>query len=88
MTRRCADCLAEYDDARQFTICPHEAFLSEDEAAQKDAALALLGRRVFFAHRPEGIPAARVTTVTGGMVCLEGWAGEFAPHLFVVAEES
>jgi hypothetical protein len=94
MNVRCPDCHIEYDDARCFTICPHEAFLSVDAAAQKDAALALLGKRVYFAHlapgeaKVRGMKPARVTTVTGdGMVCIEEWPGAFAPHLFVVAEE-
>ena len=63
--------------------------MSEDQAAQKDAALAILGKRVYFAHRPAGVPPARVTTVTrDGMVELEGWSGLFSPHSFIIAEDS
>ncbi len=69
------------------TVCPHEEFLTVDEAAQKAVALRLLGRKVVFAHRPEGVEPARVTTVHwDGMIELEGWSGEFAPHVFLLAD--
>ena len=87
MERRCRVCTAQYDDARCTTICPHEPFLTLDQAAQKDLAMKLLGKDVLFAHRPAGMLAARVVAVVwDGMVELDGWTGQFAPHLFVVAD--
>jgi hypothetical protein len=48
-------------------------------------AAALVGKRVRFAHTPDR--EEFYTVVTGarnGMVELDGWVGEFAPHLFAV----
>jgi hypothetical protein len=57
------------------------------DLAQKDAGLALLGKYVRFAHRQFDGPR-RVTGVGwNGMVMLDGMSGEFAPHLFIVAED-
>jgi hypothetical protein len=43
----------------------------------------LLGRRVWFHHEPEIEPGHLVTRITDeGLVELEGWSGQFAPHLF------
>jgi hypothetical protein len=54
---------------------------------QEIRACELLGRKVLFAHRPAGVPPALVTTVHwDGMIELECWAGEFAPHLFILAD--
>lgn len=87
MNAYCIKCSTEYDDARCTTICPHEAFLTVGEATQKDLAISLLGRRVYFAHRPAGVAAVRVSAVRwDGMVELEGWSGEFAPHCFVLVD--
>jgi hypothetical protein len=87
MTGSCTACNREYDDARMSTLCPHEEFLTVEQAAQKDTAIRLIGRRVLFAHKPEGVPPALVTTVHwDGMVELEGWSGQFAPHIFVLAD--
>lgn len=61
--------------------------MRQPEAADMELALELLGRRVVFAHQPEGVAPALVTCVTPeAMVELEGWVGEFAPHLFVPAD--
>jgi hypothetical protein len=83
----CAGCGRNYDDARMSTICPHPEFLTVEQATQKDLAVRLIGRHVLFAHKPEGVPPALVTTVHwDGMIELEGWSGQFAPHAFVLAD--
>lgn len=85
MERTCDDCGVRYDDARMTTICPHEPFLSEFEAAQKDCAMQLLlGKAVRFHHQWKTGPDHRVQSVNHvGMVTLDDMVGEFAPHLFV-----
>jgi len=51
---------------------------------KRAAALALIGKMVRFAHQPDRlVNYYRVTAVVGDMVELDGWAGQFAPHLFV-----
>lgn len=53
---------------------------------RKKLALGLLGKAVCFAHQPDG-PAHRILAVGwNGMITLDDMAGEFAPHLFVVAK--
>ena len=87
----CGDCGARYDDAVCWTICPHEQFISDEVAAQKDLAYSLLGKSVIFAHEvsdaarnnPFRVIAMR-SSVTSTMVELEGMVGQFAPHLFTV----
>ena len=60
---------------------------ARDLVAQRDLGANLVGKYVYFAHRPAGVEAARVLRVTvDGLVELEGWAGGFAPHLFVLAD--
>ena len=86
MERTCEECAAVYDDARCTTICPHEPFLSEFDAAMKDCATTLLGKKVRFHHQWETGPDHTVQSVGfTGMVTLVDMAGEFAPHLFVVS---
>ena len=88
MNRICDVCHKEYDDAERFTFCPHERFMSKAEAAQKDKGIALIGHNVRFAHT-EGPPYYRVQSCgRTGMVTLDGFVGEFAPHLFVIEETS
>lgn len=88
MTNLCLNCNKDYDDARCSTICPHSEFLTVEEAKQKDLAFTLLGKRVYFAHRPAGVEPVRVQAVSrDGMIEIAGFVGEFAPHLFVLAEE-
>ncbi len=54
-------------------------------ADQVTAGMDLLGRDVRFAHEPDG-PVHRVLAVgSNGMVTLYNMAGEFAPHLFIMA---
>lgn len=58
------------------------------KATDRQRARALLGKRVLFAHRPAGVPPARVVACdSDGLVELEGWSGLFAASCFVVAEE-
>lgn len=81
----CAECGRNYDDARRLTYCPHEPFLSEFEAAQKDCAMSLFDKPVRFHHQWKTGPDHRVQSVGfTGMVTLVDMVGEFAPHLFVV----
>jgi hypothetical protein len=87
MTRNCERCAAAYDDVRRSTICPHEELLPPELMEQKIRACELIGRKVLFAHLPAGAPPALVTTVHwNGMIELEGWTGQFAPHLFLLAD--
>ncbi len=54
---------------------------------QQAAARELVGKRVKFNHKraqPESYLVTRATE--DGLVELEGWAGAFAPHLFVTTE--
>lgn len=81
----CADCKRPYDDAVRWTFCPHERFLTQLQAEQKDLAITLLGKRVRFLHEPQG-ESYRVTRVgMDGLVSLEGLIGYFSPRLFVLA---
>lgn len=52
------------------------------------AALALVGKRVRFAHQPDAPGHYQVVrrATAAGRVELDGWSGEFAAHLFVVVE--
>jgi hypothetical protein len=75
MVTTCPTCATTYDDAVCFTTCPHDRFLSDEDARRKDRAIQLLGKVVL-------LPAAvgRVTSVTAvGFVRLEGIEGEFDP---------
>lgn len=83
----CTSCGLSYDDADRNTICPHPLIMPAGDLAQKKAGLALIGRAVCFAHQPDG-PAHQVQAIGwNGMVTLRDMAGEFAPHLFVLATE-
>ena len=53
MITTCPDCKASYDDARLSTICPHDPFLTVQQAEQKDLSCSLIGKRVRFAHQSE-----------------------------------
>lgn len=87
MQHTCAACGETYDDARCSTLCPHRAFLTEEQARQKDTAIALLGRLVHFNHQPGG-PYYRVTSVGwDGAVTLHRLTGEFHPDLFTIKPE-
>jgi hypothetical protein len=83
----CKDCGERFDDAERLTFCPHDRFMSAPDLEQKKAGIALIGKRVCFAHQPNG-PAHSIQSVGwNGMVTLTDMAGEFAPHLFLVAKE-
>jgi hypothetical protein len=85
MLVKCNDCGTDYDDAERLTFCPHARNLLAADMEQKKAALALLGKQVYFAHQPKG-PVHRVSTIRwNGMVTLADMVGEFAPHIFVPA---
>jgi hypothetical protein len=51
-------------------------------------AEALVGKYVRFAHLPKSkaTPIRVIRATDKGMIVLERWAGEFAPHLFVVVD--
>jgi len=85
MNVKCKTCGTRYDDADRSTLCPHLLIMSAEDREQKKVALSLLGKDVYFAHRPEEI--YRVQAVSyNGMVSISGMVGEFAPHLFKVKE--
>ena len=85
MFRRCDDCGTDYDDAERVTFCPHNPIMPAADMAQKKLGLALIGKRVCFAHQPNG-PSHRIQSVGwNGMVTLDDMTGEFAPHIFVLA---
>ena len=51
----------------------------------RKAAAALVGKRVRFAHTPDSEEFYYLVKMAhDGMVELEDWTGNFAPHLFVV----
>lgn len=88
MDINCPKRAATFDDAERTTICPHPLIMPADDLARKKVALDLIGKDLHFAHEPDG-PVRRVMAVgRNGMVTLHGMAGEFAPHLFVLAKES
>ncbi len=84
MITYCVKCDINYDDAKATTICPHERFISDEIAAQKDLAFSLLDKDLYFAHMREGVPFRIQSIGHDGMVELRGMVGQFAPHLFVV----
>jgi hypothetical protein len=83
----CADCGATYLDEDRLTYCPHEPIMAADDLEQKKTALALLEHDICFLHQPDG-PTHRVQSVGwNGMVTLNDMVGEFAPHLFAIAQD-
>lgn len=82
MIRHCEECPAAYDDARCSTICPHDPFLTIEQAEQKDLACSLIGKRVRFNHQSE---TETHVILWDGMVELDDLPGQFAPHLFTAA---
>jgi len=90
MTVTCRQCGKSYDDTRHWTLCPHNEFITVEDAKQKDLAFKLLGKRVRFLGAAPDAPLAEglVTSINGvGMVTLDVLPGEFAPHLFEVVEK-
>ena len=51
-------------------------------------AEALVGKYVRFFHlaKSQATPIRVACATDKGMIVLEGWVGEFAPHLFVVVD--
>lgn len=86
MDLRCEHCGTIYDDAERLTYCPHENIMAAADMERKKAALALIGRRVCFAHEPQGPSHGVAAIAWDGMITLDDMVGEFAPHLFVVAQ--
>lgn len=87
MLRECEECHARYDDARRWTICPHDSFISDESAKRKDIAFSLIGKDIFWIHLPDGNPERVQSIDANGMVTLKGWAGAFSPTLFLTKEE-
>ena len=82
MQRTCSACRASYDDAVCWTFCPHDRFISDEHAARKDLAHSLMGKPLLF----DGV-RTRVNYVCGdGMVEIDGFTGQFAPHLFMIVD--
>jgi hypothetical protein len=82
MLTMCLQCSKRYDDAMCWTICPHDAFITDQQVTAKDLATSLLLEPVTFNHQPDG-PVYRITAIDrDGMVTLDNLAGLFAPHLF------
>jgi hypothetical protein len=86
MKRKCRKCGAQYDDAEQWTICPHVRLKSPEQQAQWEVGRKLLGHRIRFGHLPEGSGYQCIALTFEGMVCIDGLPGQFAPHLFVIDE--
>ena len=86
MRVNCPDCNLSYDDADRSTTCPHDLIMPIVDLMQKKAALALCDHDVRFAHQPNG-PVHRVQSINwNGMVTLHDMVGQFAPHLFIIAD--
>lgn len=87
MKMECADCNQVVDDERQSTLCPHEFFRTDEQEQQWKAAHNLLGKKVRFNHMDRGSAMRCYAVNHAGMVNVEGYSGDFAPHLFVIEEE-
>ena len=71
MNVTCEECGSAYDDARCSTLCPHEAFLTEQQAARKDRAMAMLGKDLQFTNGAPSPTPIRILAVHGdGFVTL------------------
>ena len=87
MQMQCGNCKAIYDDAGQLTFCPHDPIMDPSDLQQKDAGLALIGKTIRFAHQPDGPDHSVQSVGWNGMLTLRDMTGEFAPHLFITAED-
>lgn len=86
MMMKCKSCGEMYDDARRFTFCPHDEFISEDIAARKDRACELAGKKLRFRSSRTRCEISAVAS--NGMVMLKGWSyALFSPDLFEVVDE-
>jgi hypothetical protein len=78
----CKACQKHYDNVAQQTYCPHEILLTDEQLAQKEHALSLLGHHVWFSRSMGGIQY-RVTAVRwDGMIMLNTLPWRFHPHHF------
>lgn len=84
MKKICAKCEKKFDDADQDTICPHPHLRTAEMKAQWEDAMRLLGNQVRFNHMPAGSGKHCYAVTFEGMVCIEDFPGEFAPHLFTI----
>lgn len=85
MNRTCEDCGLLYDDARQWTTCPHEPLMSDQDLARKDLACALTGQNLLFFHQEPDHKPYRIQSIGfNGMVTLVGLEGEYEPSWLVV----
>lgn len=48
MMRTCETCQVTYDDTWCWTYCPHERFISNQDARRKDLAFSLTGKALRF----------------------------------------
>ena len=88
MTVTCKNCRISYDDAECMTLCPHQRFISEDDARQKDLAFSLIWKDLQFHHTTHMAPLHVQSINSTGMVTLRELPGEFAPHLFKEYKEA
>jgi hypothetical protein len=59
--------------------------MSDEDRERKELALTLAGKTLRFNHMAATGPDLRVASIgCTGFVTIEGWAGEYAPHLFTV----
>jgi hypothetical protein len=84
----CPKCSVRYDDADCDTICPHPRLRSLEMEKNWKLGYALLGKTVRFNHMPPGSGSHCNMLTFEGMVGIEGFPGEFAPHLFQIDEAS
>lgn len=86
----CPKCNLEYDDARRSTVCPHRKLMADADMDRKIEALALMdrarGKLVRFRHMGASDGRRLLAVTWDGMVEVEGFGGEFAPHLFEVID--
>lgn len=83
MIRTCEECGATYDDLVSVCCCPHERFISDQDAGRKDLAFALVGQDLQFVDKPGG-PLVHIQSIDSrGMVRVTGLDAQFDPSKFV-----
>jgi hypothetical protein len=61
--------------------------MSDDDLDRKVAGMALIGKTVRFLHQVKTGPDLSVASVRwNGMVTVQGFVGEFGPHLFAIID--